>query len=61
MKTRLTSFVLVKYVCTPPEYGFADALVVVLRRNDEHSVTVLINRINRDLTIMSIGLIETLQ
>ena len=50
-----------KYVCTPPEYGFADALVVVLRRNDEHSVTMLINRINMDLTIMSIGLIETLQ
>jgi hypothetical protein len=50
MKTRLTSFVLVKYVCTPPEYGFADALVVVLRRNDEHGVTMLINRINRDLT-----------
>ncbi len=50
-----------KYVCTPPEYGFADSLVVVLRRNDEHSVTMLINRINRDLTIMSIGLIETLQ
>jgi hypothetical protein len=50
MKTRLTSFVLVKYVCTPPEHGFADALVVVLRRNDEHGVTMLINRINRDLT-----------
>jgi hypothetical protein len=46
MEARLSHMVLMMYVCTPPQHSFANALVVVLRRNNKNSIPMLIYSID---------------
>ncbi len=49
MKTSLPHFVLMMYVRAAPQHSLAYALVVVLRRNNQNGIPVLINVIDRHL------------
>jgi hypothetical protein len=51
MQTGLPHPVLVMYVGTSPEHGFAYALIIILGRHDQNSISVLVNSVHWDLLL----------
>ena len=51
MQTGLPHPVLVMYVGTSPEHGFAYALIIILGRHDQNGISVLINSVHWDLLL----------
>jgi hypothetical protein len=51
MQTSLPHFVLMKYIRAPSEHSLAYALVIVLRRNNQNGIPVLIDVIDRHLVL----------